>query len=61
MVIMIIRYDSIMSFPAGLTGDRHQLLTGHQFITSLSPVVHANLYGKKTRDNWIKSHQFVTS
>ena len=35
------------AIPAGLTGDRHQLWNSHQFITSLSPVVHANLHGKK--------------
>ncbi len=36
--------------PAGLTGDHHQWWTGHhgQLITSLSPVVHAILHGKKT-------------
>ncbi len=38
---------NIVSYPAGLTGDRHLLWTGHQLITSLSPVVHAILHSKK--------------
>ncbi len=43
----IIEVEIVTSHPAGLTGDHHQLWTSHQFITSLSPVVHAILHAKK--------------